>query len=58
VVGGGVAQLGGRFLDPVRAGLAATLIHGREAPVRAAELGPSAGVVGGAAVVREALGAN
>jgi glucokinase len=52
VVGGGVAQLGGRFLDPLREGLAATLIHGRDVPVRAAELGASAGVVGGAAVLR------
>lgn len=48
VLGGGLAAAGDTLLAPVRAALAARLAFRAPPPVRTAELGPSAGVLGAA----------
>jgi glucokinase len=56
VVGGGVAQIGDLFLDAARESLA---LHAyptvRQAPIVAAALGPRAGLIGAAALIRARL---
>lgn len=57
VVGGGLSAAGDLLLDPARAALARSLVgaaHRVVPPVRRAELGPEAGVVGAADLAREA----
>lgn len=57
VVGGGVSAAGDRLLEPARAALQRTLVgaaHRRVPPLVAAELGPSAGMIGAARLVRDA----
>lgn len=53
VVGGGVSAVGDLLLEPARAALARSLVgaaHRRIPPLRAAELGPEAAVIGAAAL--------
>lgn len=55
VVGGGVAEAGERLLDPAREALARSLVaaeHRDVPPLRAAELGPAAGLIGAADLAR------
>ena len=55
VIGGGVSAAGDRLLDPARVALTRSLVGARHRvvpPVLAALLGPQAGLVGGAALVR------
>lgn len=57
VIGGGVSAAGDRLLDPARVALERSLVgaaHRVVPPVLAAHLGPEAGLVGGAALVRSA----
>ncbi|NPD06766.1 ROK family protein [Nocardioides sp. zg-1308] len=54
VIGGGVSAAGDRLLDPARAALQRTLVgaaHRRVPPLVAAQLGPQAGMIGGALLV-------
>jgi glucokinase len=58
VVGGGVSDAGHLLLDPARAALARSLVGAEDRvvpPVVAAALGPGAGLVGAAVMVRELL---
>jgi glucokinase len=58
VVGGGVSDAGHLLLDPARAALARSLVGAEDRvvpPVVAAALGPEAGLVGAAVMVRELL---
>src|SRR6478736_950153 len=55
VIGGGVSAAGDRLLDPARDALSRTLVgasHRRVPDLLAAELGPQAGMIGGALLVR------
>ncbi len=55
VIGGGVSAAGDRLLDPARVALERSLVGARHRvvpPVLAASLGPQAGLVGAAALVR------
>ncbi|NYE38918.1 glucokinase [Nocardioides cavernae] len=57
VIGGGVSAAGDRLLEPARAALRRTLVgaaHRRVPPLVAAELGPGAGMIGAARLVRDA----
>ena len=56
VVGGGVAEAGERLVEPAREALARSLVGGEYRdvpPLRAAALGPAAGLVGAAALARD-----
>ena len=55
VLGGGLAGAAATLLDPVRAGLAARLAWRSAPPVRAASLGPDAGLLGAAGFARQLL---
>ena len=59
VVGGGVSEAGDRLLDPARDALTRSLVaaeHRAVPPLRAAELGPAAGLIGAADLARDAVG--
>ena len=59
VVGGGVMDAGNLILEPARAEFARRALDPqRETPIRAAELGPDAGMVGAAILARQELAAG